>query len=303
MKYVITGGAGFLGSHIAEALHKDHEVIIIDNFSNGKKENIKGLNVKIFDIGVEDDLGDILKGTDTVFHLAADIAVNASFSDPKKTFKYNILGMINLLESMRKNDVKKIVFSSSSAVYGEAQYKPIDENHPIVCDSPYAISKYTGEQFLRVYGLNYGIKSVALRYFNLFGPRQSTDSEYGGVVAVFISRLLKNEPLVIYGTGEQSRDFIYVKDVARANIAAAKFLDNYSGNMPEVFNIGPEKEIKINDLAKMMGGEGVKIIHEPERKGESIFSLSDCKKARQLLGFSAESPEKYLATWRQWWGK
>lgn len=303
MKYLITGGAGFLGSHIAEALHKDNEVLIIDNFSNGKEENIKGLNVKVFRMNIEDDLKNILKGVDVVFHLAADIAVNASFADPIKIFKSNILGTINLLGSIRKHNVSKIIFSSSSAVYGKAQYKPIDENHPISCDSPYAISKYDGEQFLRVYGLNYGIKSVILRYFNLFGPRQSIDEEYGGVVAVFIDRLLNNQPLIIYGTGEQSRDFIYVKDVAEANLAAARFLENYNKNEPEIFNIGPEKEITINNLARIMGGKDVKIIYKPERKWESMFSLSSCVKAKKMLNFSPQNPEKYLANWREWWGK
>lgn len=302
MKYLITGGAGFIGSHIAEELQKDlsNEVICLDNLRNGKEKNLEGLRVKFARQGITEDIESLLDGVDTVFHLAAEISVSDSFNIPRKTIETNLIGTVNLLEAMKKKGVKKIVFSSTSAVFGEAQYKPVDENHPIVCDSPYAISKYASEQFIRLYCHNFDLKSAIFRYFNVFGPRQSSDSEYGGVVAVFIDRVKKGEPLLIFGTGEQTRDFIFVKDVARANVAASKYLDSVSGRDPEYFNLGAGREVSVNEIAELIGGKDYPKKYAEKRLGESMFDLAKIERAENLLGIKIEDSAINLARWREW---
>jgi UDP-glucose 4-epimerase len=296
-RVLITGGAGFIGSHIATRLANDNEVLIYDNFSSGRQENIEHLmdnaNVKVLreDIRDKTTLEKHMNEVDYVFHLAAVASVPESIAEPIKTNEVNITGTLNILKTAHELGVKKVVFSSSAAVYGDEPTLPKIETMPTMPMSPYAVTKISGEDYLRVFYENFKLPTVSLRYFNVFGPRQDPKSSYATVVPKFIEFVMNNKPPVIFGDGGQTRDFIYVDDVVDANITAA-LNDNANG---KIFNIAGGSGITINELAEMiiqLSGNDLSTLHEPERLGDIKYSYADITKARTELGWE---PKKAIA--------
>ena len=248
MKVLVTGGAGFIGSHLVdEASEEGYDVVTIDNLNNGKLENLnkdaKFYKVDIVDI---DNLSLVFEKEkpDYVIHLAAQISLRESLKNPIYDAEQNILGSINILECCRKFNVKKVVYASSAAVYGFPKYLPVDEKHPINPFSPYGVSKHTVEHYLQYYHENFEIDYIILRYSNVYGERQDPLGE-AGVIAIFIDKLKKGERPIIFGDGEQTRDFIYAKDVVEANLLA---LEKETEN--KVFNISTNTETSVNELFK-----------------------------------------------------
>ncbi len=267
-KILITGGRGFIGSHLSKELSKDNIVKIFD-IKDGK-------DIRKFDL-----LKRELKDVDYVFHLAALVSVEESMRKPIETVEININGGLNLLEASIRNNVKKIIFSSSSAVYGDLPGSPKKENAPLEPKSSYAISKIIFEKLLKLFFETQGLKTTSLRYFNVYGPGQDPNSQYAAVIPIFIKNALKNNDLTIYGDGNQ-RDFIFIKDVINANILAAE------SDSCGVFNIGSGVETKINDLAKLiieLTNSKSKIKHVEKREGDVFQSLADITEAKKL-GFS-----------------
>jgi len=288
MKYLVTGGAGFIGSHLAEELvRRGHEVTIFDNFSTGTHENLRGLPVYVIegDLRNSDQLDSAVKGIDTVFHLAALCSVSRSVSDPMSTHDVNITGTLNLLEACRKACVRRLVFSSSSSVYGESETLPKHEEMKPAPISTYAVSKLTGEHYCQVYWKAYGLETVCLRYFNVFGPRQSPASEYAAVIPRFIDAVLKGHHPLIYGDGTQSRDFTYVDNIVDANIRAAE-----SPRMPgQVVNIACEGRLSLLELLTNIGRIlDVEILPEfhAARNGDVKHSQASIARAQELFDYS-----------------
>ena len=288
-KIIVTGGLGFIGSNLVEHLTKDNEVIIIDDLSSGKLENIeqfKDENLKLIRGSITDlDLKIIFEDVDYVFHEAALISVPESVSKPLIYNEVNVKGTLRVLIAAKDNDVKKVVIASSAAVYGDNTSLPLDENEPIKPQSPYAVNKATGEMYCQVFTENYGLPTVALRYFNVFGPRQDPNSAYAAVIPNFINTIFKGERPVIYGDGEQSRDFIPVKQVVKANIQACQSSQN------GVFNVALGRSTTINQLLdtinEVMGTDVDPIYLEP-RAGDIKHSLADISKAK-MFGFNPSS--------------
>ena len=282
-KVAVTGGLGFIGSHLISKLNEDNDVVIIDNQTSGNIKNIEELDFTKIDT----DFGDITKtnlemifeDVDYVFHMAAETSVLQSVNDPIKSNEVNITGTLKVLEAAKNCEVKKLILSSSSAVYGETETVPISEKNPVNPLSPYAVTKATGELYCKVYSEIYELSTIALRYFNVFGPKQDPKSQYAAVIPIFIDKLLKNESPIIYGDGKQTRDFISVKQVVEANILAAK--SNETGS----YNIGLGKSTSINQLYEMIKkimGKDIKPIYENERAGEIKHSVADISKAKSL---------------------
>jgi UDP-glucose 4-epimerase len=285
-KVVVTGGLGFIGSHLIERLNQKNDVIIVDNQSSGSIKNIEGLDFTRIDTNfgdiTETNLEQIFEGADYVFHMAAVTSVPQSVEDPIRSNEVNITGILKVLEAARKCDVEKLVFSSSSAVYGETETLPITESNPINPLSPYAVTKATGELYCNVYTEIYGLSTISLRYFNVFGPRQDPESQYAAVIPIFINKLLKNENPIIYGDGEQTRDFVSVKDVVDANLLSAQ------SSATGVYNIGLGKSTTVNQLLEIIKNymdKDIKPVYEPERSGEIKHSIADVSKAKSI-GFS-----------------
>jgi UDP-glucose 4-epimerase len=291
MKYVVTGGAGFIGSHIVEAIAGSHEVVVIDNYSSGKQENLSTFSDTIDQIqGSITDLPllrDACSGADGIFHLAAIASVARSVDDPVATHETNLTGTLNVLLAARDCGVKKVVFSSSSAVYGDEPTLPKRESMPPVPLSPYAVSKLSGEYYGKVFFDLYGVKTVSLRYFNVYGPRQDPLSEYAAVIPKFITRLLNNQAPLIFGDGKQTRDFVYVKDVVRANILAMQSAGTGT------FNIGSGESMDLNELARTLAEileVTIKPVHEKPRSGDIRDSVSDITAAKKSLGYRTHYP-------------
>ena len=290
MKYkraLITGGAGFIGSHIVDALIKEGiEPVVLDDLSMGKKENIPR-GVKFIKASILDDkkLHSALEGVDVVFHEAARVSIRASVSQFLSDAQVNIMGTLNLIDQLKRSKVKKLIYASSMAVYGEARSLQIAEDHTLNPTSPYGISKLAAEKYcLELVGA-LGIDVVALRYFNTFGIRQ-THTPYVGVITIFINRLLENRPPVIFGNGKQIRDFISVKDVARANILSMKRTCK-----KEVFNVGTGIGTSVNQIADLLlkyFGNRFSKQYAPEQLGEPGSSIADISKSRKALGFKAD---------------
>jgi UDP-glucose 4-epimerase len=288
MKYIITGGAGFIGSHIAESLSGSHEVVIIDDFSTGKPENLMGFsdNVRVIQGSITDLslLNQVFEGADGIFHHAAIASVAKSMDDPLATHQTNSTGTLNVLLAARDCGVRKVVFASSSAVYGDEPTLPKREDMPPIPLSPYAISKITGEYYCRVFSDLFGVKTVSLRYFNVYGPRQDPASDYAAVIPKFIARLLKNEHPVIFGDGKQTRDFVFVRDVVEANIRAME------SPATGIFNIGSGQRTDLNSLARTLSkvmNVDLTPLYEKPRSGDIRDSLSDITAARAALGYEA----------------
>ena len=282
-KVVVTGGLGFIGSHLIDRLNENNNVVIVDNQSSGNIKNIKDFDFTKIDTNLGDitqmNLENIFEGADYVFHMAAMTSVTQSIVDPIGCNEINITGTLKVLEAARKCGVKKLVFSSSSAVYGETESLPISEKIPINPLSPYAVAKATGELYCNVYSEIYGLPTVALRYFNVFGPKQDPESDYAPVIPIFVDKLLKNETPVIYGDGEQTRDFVHVKQVVKANILSAESKET------GVFNIGLGKSTSINQLFEIVKntiGKDIEPKYEDARAGEIKHSFADISKARSI---------------------
>ncbi|HPS88818.1 MAG TPA: SDR family oxidoreductase [Methanosarcina vacuolata] len=281
---VVTGGMGFIGSHLAEKLLEDNEVTIIDNESTGKIENIRHLlghkNLTVIKGSIVDlNLTEIFKDKDYVFHLAAIPSVPRSVKDPFSSNNSNVTGTLNVLIAARDAGIKKVIFSSSSSVYGDTPTLPKREDMPINPMSPYAITKATGEMYCGVFQDLYGLPTVSLRYFNVFGPRQDPNSQYAAVIPKFITAILNDESPVIYGDGEQSRDFTFVKNVVDANILSCE------SKKTGIFNIACGRRITINQLADYINeilGKEIKSIHAEPRPGDIKHSLADISKAKEF---------------------
>ncbi len=284
-KVLITGGAGFIGSNLAEELAEDNEVVILDHLSTGRMENIRGLlenNKARFIKGSITDL-DLLRQSfrdvDYVFHQAAIPGVPASVKDPVTSNTVNINGTLNVLIAARDNGVKKVVYASSCAVYGDTQVIPTAETAQLNPKSPYAVTKLAGEYYCSVFNEVYNMPAVSLRYFNVYGPRQDPSSEYAAVIPKFITKALAEEPLLIYGDGLQTRDFVFVRDVVKANIMAAESSET------GVFNIGSGDAVTINELADVimkLCGKELEIVHADPKEGDIKYSQASTEKAKRI---------------------
>jgi len=293
-KYLVTGGAGFIGSHITEELVKrGHEVRVVDNFLTGKRENITSFLDKIELI--EGDIRDFevckraSEGVDFVLHQAALPSVPRSIKDPLLTNEINIRGTLNILLASREVEVKRVVFASSSSVYGDDPQLPKKEGSEGSPLSPYAVSKRVGEMYCQVFSRILGLSTVCLRYFNIFGPRQDPLSQYAAVIPNFITRMLKEEKPVIFGDGEQSRDFTYVSNVVEANILASEAQD-VSG---EIFNIAYGERTTVNSLAARINEilmEEISPSYDEPRPGDVKHSFADISKARKMLKYEPLVP-------------
>jgi len=298
VNYLVTGGAGFIGSHIAEALLKEgNRVRILDNFSTGRRENLQAiqmiapLNLEIIEGDVRDKkvCDQVVSGIDFVFHEAAQVSVPESVNDPETTQEVNIGGTLNLLSASKRAGIKRLVLASSTAIYGDSpdekdSLKPKKEHLAPNPLSPYALSKLVGEYYCRLFSKVYGLPTVALRYFNVFGPRQDPNSEYAAVIPKFIERLLQNLPPVIYGDGKQSRDFVYVGDVIQANFQAC----HQDGIEGEVFNVASGRSytlLQLLEYLKKIIPSVQEPVFAPARAGDIRHSKADIQKARKFLGF------------------
>ena len=282
-KILITGGAGFIGSHIVDELINDNEITIIDNLTTGSIKNLKypeheNLNFIEGDIR-EINFDDFTSGTDYIFHLAAMASVPLSVEKPMECNDINVNSTVKLLKSAVDNDVKKIVFSSSSSVYGENRNMPLKETEQPMPTSPYAASKASCELYLRTFYESYGLNYIALRYFNVFGPRQDKNSQYAAVIPNFISTLLEGKQAEIYGDGEQTRDFVYIGDIAQANINSCK--SDYNG----IINIASGKKLTINELYEIVKnalGSELEPKYLPKRPGDIKHSLADTSNMEKI---------------------
>lgn len=309
-RILVTGGAGFIGSHIVDRLLKEgFEVIVIDNFSTGRQENLAAyLGRKDFRL-VRGDIRDfslvksIMTDADAVFHEAAFVSLTNSLEDPVLVNEVNVTSTLNLLKASVDSNVKRFVFASSAAVYGETTSPLMVEGMLPAPTSPYGVSKLAAESYTRSFYKAYGLETVALRYFNVYGPRQSFDIQtgYGGVIALFLNRLMKNMDLIIYGNGEQTRDFVYVQDVVEANMLAL----NRKNSVGEIFNIGSGCRTTVNQVAQALkdslNKKDVKNVCVDPRLGEFTHVYADISKARRMLNYVPQfSFEKGIANLVEW---
>ena len=303
MRALVTGGSGFIGSNIVKLLlENNYDVRVVDNLSSGYLINILDY---VNEGRVEFCGGDVTKietfdsameNVDVVFHLAASVGRQRSLDNPQLDSEVNLLGTVNVLESMRRHEVPRIVYSSSAAMFGELITPTIDENHPQNADSPYGVSKLAAEKMILAYSGIYDITGVCLRYFNIYGVNQRFDL-YGNVIPIFAKRIFSGEPITIYGDGSQTRDFVNATDVARANLMAS-----LSDNGTDVYNLGSGDSVTINWLAETMqriANREVGIIYAPERPADVKHCKANASKAANVLGFKAEVEledglEKYL---------
>ena len=314
-RVVVTGGAGFIGSNLAEALwNMGNDVVVFDNFATGKRENLEGLRGKERFTLLEGDIrdraacGKAVAGADYVFHEAALGSVPGSIADPALSADVNVRGFAEVLDASRRAGVKRVVYASSSAVYGDDERLPKREEEIGAALSPYAVSKRADELYAANFGRLYGLETVGLRYFNVFGPRQDPHGAYAAVIPLFAAALLRHEPPTINGDGSHTRDYTHVGNVVLANVLAATAGAEASG---EVFNVGNGVKTDLNELfAALREGlaahdpavRGVEARHGPERAGDIPHSLADISKARRMLGYEpAWSVEDGLAAAAKWY--
>lgn len=300
MKILVTGGAGFIGSHLADKLiKKGHKVVVLDNLSTGSRKNLNP-KAKFHKADISDfkKIKPFFRGVDFVFHLAALARVPLSIKDPVKTSQVNIMGTVNVFRAGIEAKAKRIIFASSSSVYGNQEKMPLKENMDCQPISPYALQKLTGEKFAQLFSQIYKIPIVSLRYFNVYGPRLNFDSEYSLVIGKFLKQRKQGKPLTIFDDGEQSRGFCYVDDVVEANIKAIESKKIKGG---EIINIGNDKPNSINYLAKLIGG---RVQYFLPRVGDIRNSQADLTLAKKLLGWQPKiSFEKGLEKTKEWFDK
>ena len=277
-KSIVTGGAGFIGSNLVDRLVKEgHKVIVLDNFISGKKKNLshhKKKDVKIInlDISKNKNLEKYFYKVDYVFHLAGLAEIIPSIKDPKKYFATNVFGTLNILEASKNKKIKKLIYAASSSCYGTPKNFPTSETEKIDTKHPYALTKYLGEELVMRYGSIFNMPNISFRFFNVYGPKLNTSSQYGAVFGKFLFQKANKKPLTVVGNGKQTRDFIHVEDLVEAFL---KILNNKSVN--KVYNLGSGKETSINRIAKLFGGKKIYIskrIGEPERSLAKISSIT-----------------------------
>ena len=290
MRYLVTGGAGFIGSNtVDELVHRGHNVVVLDDLSSGKVENLGGANGKIellqHSVTDLDRLREACRGVDYVLHLGARTSVPRSVKNPLETNNINVDGTLNVLVAARDAKVKRVVFSGSSSVYGETPTLPKREDMPPAPISPYGVSKFAGEIYGQVFQRCYGLEFVSLRYFNVFGPRQDPGSAYSGVLSLFNQAVLDGTQPVVYGNGEQSRDFTYVGNVVEANLLACEA----KGAAGLAINIGTGSRYTLNQtlaLLEKITGRPAKAKYAPPREGDIRDSQADITRARDVLGYN-----------------
>lgn len=302
MRVLVTGGAGFIGANLVQALvGQGAQVVVLDNLSSGYRGNLQGLPLRDFveaDIRDEEAVHRASVGCGAVFHLAASVGNKRSLESPEMDLDVNARGTLIVLEAARAHRVPSLVMSSSAGVYGELTTLPISEGHPLNPDSPYGCSKLYAERLALAYGRLYGTHVVCLRYFNVYGPLQRYDA-YGNVIPVFAEQLSQGRDVTVYGDGEQTRDFVHVRDVVRANILGAE-----ARSLPGVYNIGSSTQVTINRLVSMMEeafGLDAHVVHGPPRAGDVRDSLADVSAARNGLGYMPTVPlEQGLGEYASW---
>jgi nucleoside-diphosphate-sugar epimerase len=307
-RYLVTGGAGFIGSHIVRGLVvRKKQVRVLDSLSTGKRDNLAEV-IKEIDF-IEGDTQNLktcrqaVHGFDCILHQAALPSVQRSISDPLSTHSNNITGTLNMLVAAKEAGIKRFVYASSSSVYGDSPQLPKKEGCEGIALSPYAVSKSAGELYCQLFSLLYGIEAVSLRYFNVFGPRQDPNSQYSAAIPLFISKILKGESPIVYGDGEQSRDFTYVENVVAANILASEARVTPG----EVLNIACGEKTSINTIINSINqilGTNVPACHSSERPGEIKHSVADISRAKEALGYAPLIPlkeglEKTILWYRQ----
>lgn len=287
---LITGGAGFIGSNMVRfLLDKGQKVRVLDNFANGKRENLTEVKDKIELI--EGDIRDLatvqkaVKGTEVVYHLAALGSVPRSIKDPATTHDVNVNGTFNVLLACRDEKIRRLVFASSSSVYGQSPILPQHEGLPLAPISPYGATKATGEICIRAFYSTYGLQSVCLRYYNVFGPRQDPTSQYAAAIPLFVSSLMRDQSPKIFDDGEQSRGFTYIENVMQANWLAANAKETHG----EAVNISTRNAVTVNTVVntirKLLGKENIKPTYVPPRPGDIKHSLADVTRAKELIGY------------------
>jgi nucleoside-diphosphate-sugar epimerase len=291
---LVTGGAGFIGSHVADRLVGDGwRVRILDDFSSGREENLVGCRDRIEllrgDLRDPELVGRAVRDVEVVFHQAALASVPRSVAEPERTNQVNVTGTLALLEAARRAGVRRLVYAASSSAYGNAPTLPKVETMPADPMSPYALQKYVGEVYCRLYSGLYGLETVSLRYFNVYGPRQDPNSEYAAVIPRFVTACLEGEPPRIHGDGEQTRDFTFVSDTVQANLLAAD-APRASGT---VMNVAGGRRVSLNQLLRdivELTGADVEPHHDPPREGDVRDSLADLSRAGELLGYVPRVP-------------
>lgn len=292
MRALVTGGGGFIGSHLAARLVADgHDVRVLDNFATGRRSNIEAIggDVELVegDIQSYERAHNAVRGCEIVFHQAALPSVPRSIQDPLTSNATNVIGTLNILLAARDEGVRRVVYASSSSVYGANPTLPKQEDMATLPISPYATAKLAAEGYCRSFGIGYGLQTVALRYFNVFGARQDPTSQYAAVIPNFIAALLDNRPVTIFGDGEQSRDFTHVDNVVQANLLAVDAPD-VSGR---VFNVAYGQKVTLNELVTELQeliGTDVETIHAPRRAGDVPHSLASLERARAELGYAPQ---------------
>ncbi len=284
---LVTGGAGFIGSHLVEALlRRGDRVTVIDNLSTGRLENLRLLDgyEKIdfhrLDIADGKSIAPLFAGIDRVFHIAALADIVPSIQNPLAYHRSNVDGTISVLEAARKAGVERLVYAASSSCYGIPEEYPTPETAPAAPQYPYALTKYVGEQYVLHWGQVYGLPAVSLRFFNVYGPRSRTSGTYGAVFGIFLAQKLANQPFTVVGDGTQKRDFTFVTDVVRACLAASE-----SGLEGEVMNVASGQPVSVNRLVELLGGE---VVHIPKRPGEPDCTHADISRIRRLLGWEPQ---------------
>jgi nucleoside-diphosphate-sugar epimerase len=308
MRYLVTGGAGFIGSNIVDELvRRGHHVVVLDDLSTGKEANLAGVRGQIdFRAGSITDLAAVqsaCKGADYVIHLAARTSVPKSVQDPLETNRVNIDGTLNVLVAARDAKVRRFVYAASSSAYGETPTLPKIETMAPEPISPYGVTKYVGELYAQVFGRVYGLENASVRYFNVFGPRQDPTSQYSGVLSRFMLAVIEGHPPVIYGDGEQSRDFTYIDNIVNVTLRACEA----SGASGKVFNGGTGARITLNEVLKLLTkitGKKIQAQYEPPRTGDIRDSQADVSLAKKVLGYQplVHFEEGLKRTW-EWYKK
>jgi len=297
MQVLVTGGAGFIGSHLTKALLAEGAAVrVLDNLSTGNRCNLAGLDVEL----IEGDVADwevvrsAVSDCALVYHQAALVSVPRSLEQPQLNQRSNVTGFFNVIEAARQAAVKRVVYASSAAVYGNLPQLPNRESDPLAPITPYAAAKRMGEVLAGSYAAAYGLEVIGLRYMNVFGPRQDPSSPYSGVLSIFCRAVLENRGVTIHGDGEQTRDFIYVADVVQANLRAARIAAQHLSDEP-VFNVGRGKQTSLNQIVALLqeiAERPLPVSYSAERPGDIKHSVADISRARQMLGFEPKTTVK-----------